>query len=318
MAGLLDQLLNQIMPGPSKNPYGGLLSDDMYQQYRQQQLRQGVGRMGDFLMRASGGDFSGGRGGGGQGGLLNLMKMRKYQQDQQDRQASQQKDARWAERFGGHDPTSGITWNQGRPGAAPPGMPPQQVQALGTLGREKGEGLLGAQAFQKPDTLSPEAEAQKIRMTQAGRTSNSTPAMKNAEALGLTPGTKEYSQYVRDVTLKPLVNIGGQETERQKKYGGSIGTYYGELFTGLQNTAREGRKQSANLDRLDQLLDQTETGFGQEFILKARKAGQTLGFDTAGLGTGVAPGEAAMALSNEMALQLLIETEHTNFLPDIA
>lgn len=129
-------------------------------------------------------------------------------------------------------------------------------------------------------------------------------AMKNAEAMGLKPGTPGYDQYLRDVTLKPLVNFGGQETERQKKYGGSIGTYYGELFTGLQGAAREGRKQSANLDRLDQLLDQTETGFGQEFILKAKKLGETLGFETAGIGTDVAPAEAAMALSNEMALQL--------------
>ncbi len=128
--------------------------------------------------------------------------------------------------------------------------------------------------------------------------------MRNAAALGFEPGTEEYESYVRDVTLKPLVNIGGQETERQKKYGGSIGTYYGELYTSLQGASREGRKQSANLDRLDQLLDQTETGFGREFILKALKLGETLGFETAGIETGVAPGEAAMALSNEMALQL--------------
>jgi hypothetical protein len=167
MAGLLD-LLSQIMPGPSKNPYGGLLSDDQYQQYRQQQLRQGIGRMGDFFMRASMGDSSGGRGGGGQGGLLDMMRMQQYQQAQQGQQREEQKDARWAEQFGGYDPTSGIDWKAGRPGSAP-GLTSNQRQQLGLLGRERGEGLLAAQAFQKPDTLSPEAEAQKIRMAQAGR-----------------------------------------------------------------------------------------------------------------------------------------------------
>ncbi len=147
--GLLDNILNQIMPGPSKNPYGGLLNDDQYQQYRQQQLMQNIGGVGDFLARMSVGDPSGGRGRSGQGGLLDMMRMQQYQQGQQDRQTGQQKDARWAERFGGDDPTKGINWKTGRPGAAPPGVSPQQSQALGLLGRERGEGLLAAQAFQK-------------------------------------------------------------------------------------------------------------------------------------------------------------------------
>lgn len=31
-------LLDWIMPGPSKNPYSGLLSDEMYRMWRRQQM----------------------------------------------------------------------------------------------------------------------------------------------------------------------------------------------------------------------------------------------------------------------------------------
>ncbi|KKL15745.1 hypothetical protein LCGC14_2502520 [marine sediment metagenome] len=186
--GLLDDVWGSLKQEWDRNPYPGLLSDDMAKMYKQQQLQQILAKAGDFLTRRAQGDRSatlGGQGGqgGGQGGLPGMMKMQQYQQGQQAEQVSQQKDARWAEQFGGTDPTSGITWDQGRPGAAPPGVSPRQSQALGLLGREKGEGLLAAQAFRKPDTLSSEAEAQKIRMAQASRAPEKSPVPK-----GLGPG----------------------------------------------------------------------------------------------------------------------------------
>ena len=149
--GLLD-FLSQIMPGPSQNPYGGLLSDDQYQQYRQQQMRQGIGRMGDFLMRASMGDSSGGRGRGGQGGLLQMMQMKQYQQGQQAEQAKQSQYQGLITGGSGFEPGTGVTWDQARPGNpdVTKGMTPQQRGLLGGLDRKEGMGLLAAQAFKEP------------------------------------------------------------------------------------------------------------------------------------------------------------------------
>ena len=90
----------------------------------------------------------------------------------------------------------------------------------------------------------------------------------------------------------------------QKKFGGEIGKYQGETYVGLQRGAAAARQQDARLDRLDQLLDQAETGFGAEFLTKARRAEAALGWNVIGGHENIAPAEAAMALSNEMALQL--------------
>ena len=182
--GLLDDVWGSLKQEWDRNPYPGLLSDDMAKMYKRQQLQQILAKAGDFLTRRAQGDRSATLGGqGGQGGLLNMVKMGQYQQGQQDRQAGQQKDARWAERWGGYDPTSQINWDTRRGGGAAPGFSLEQTQALGLLGRERGEGLLAAQAFKGPDTLSPEAESQKIRMAQESRAPEKPPVPK-----GLGPG----------------------------------------------------------------------------------------------------------------------------------
>ncbi len=91
MAGLLDQIYNQILPGPIKNPYPGMLSDEAYQQHRKQQLGQKISQAGDFLARASMGSAGGGQGGAsGQAGLLNMMKMHQAQQEQKQKAARDQ------------------------------------------------------------------------------------------------------------------------------------------------------------------------------------------------------------------------------------
>ncbi len=122
MAGLLDTILNQVMPGPSKNPYGGLLSDAQYQQYRKRKLGENISSTGDFLMRAAMGDSSGGRSRGGQGGLLDMIKMGQYQQAQQ--RGRGQAASREALTAGNrYDPEKGILWDTPpQPGQEPRGI----------------------------------------------------------------------------------------------------------------------------------------------------------------------------------------------------
>lgn len=161
-------------------------------------------------------------------------------------------------------------------------------------------------ALEQTGAMSPEAFGQKMQIAQAGKTptDRSTREMRNAAAMGFPVGSPEYQKSIRAQALKPLVSIGGEETARSKAVGKGIGEYQAETYVDLQKGASAARDQNARLDRLDQLLDQTETGFGAEFLTKARRAEAALGWNVIGGHENIAPAEAAMALSNEMALQL--------------
>jgi len=114
----------------------------------------------------------------------------------------------------------------------------------------------------------------------------------------------QYNQGIASM-MKPVVQMNQtQETERSKAYGKNIGEYYAKTYVEMQQASRSAREQNARMDRLDQVLDQTSTGKGAETLTSIKAWGKRLGIDLSGLPGNVAPAEAAMALSNEMALQL--------------
>lgn len=85
-----------------------------------------------------------------------------------------------------------------------------------------------------------------------------------------------------------------QETEESKK----VGQFYGELHTNLQKGAIESSALQSKMNRLDQLLDQVETGKFAGRTLELKKAAKAVGLDLGDTG----PAEAAAALAGEMAL----------------
>lgn len=93
-----------------------------------------------------------------------------------------------------------------------------------------------------------------------------------------------------------------QEGEAAKR----IGQYYGDLYGTIQNTGMKATSSNANVQRLGQLLDQVNTGKFAGTTQQFKQAAKGLGVDLEKMGIrdDVAPAEAAMALSRQMALQL--------------
>lgn len=128
-----------LLPGPSKNPYAGRLSDEAWGYYRRHQLGQRLSSAGDFLTRAASGDYTGGRrtGGGSQDALLRAMQMDRLLEASQDRSAKRRRQrtkdqanaAILAKIRGLSGPVGPEMRVRGYPGAAPVtarALPPQQ------------------------------------------------------------------------------------------------------------------------------------------------------------------------------------------------
>ena len=135
--GILDGLLDQILPEPTGQLPGGVQIDPALQRYMQrQQILQGIGRAGDFLMRASMGDSSGGRGSGA-GGPLEMMKLQMLLNKQREGQEVRQRErgklaSREALTAGNrYDPKTEILWDTApAPGQEPSPMTQEQEQSL--------------------------------------------------------------------------------------------------------------------------------------------------------------------------------------------
>lgn len=98
------------------------------------------------------------------------------------------------------------------------------------------------------------------------------------------------------------VNLPSQE----KEYDKTVGKQFAETFGELQAGAREASSRNAQLDELDRLLSQAETGTLTPALTKVKALGKSLGMDLEALGItdDVGPLQAAQALSGQLALQL--------------
>lgn len=104
---------------------------------------------------------------------------------------------------------------------------------------------------------------------------------------------------------KPNISLavnGQQETEFQKR----VGKEYGEQYSNIMNAGRQANTTISNLERLDQLLENVQTGKFKPTTTELKKSAKALGFDLEAMGItdDVAPVEAATALSNQMALEM--------------
>jgi hypothetical protein len=92
----------------------------------------------------------------------------------------------------------------------------------------------------------------------------------------------------------------------ENEYDKSVGKYFGDKYATLQDGGMKAGGGIARMERLDQLLDQVDTGAFAGTIQEFKKSAKTLGVDLEAMGIrdDVAPAEAAKALANEMALEL--------------
>jgi hypothetical protein len=88
--------------------------------------------------------------------------------------------------------------------------------------------------------------------------------------------------------------------------GAAVGSYMGKRYEQYLEGEKSARTEDANLSRMDQLLENVETGKFKGTTVEIKKAAKAFGIDlnSMGIADDVAPTEAARALSNEMALQL--------------
>jgi hypothetical protein len=92
-----------------------------------------------------------------------------------------------------------------------------------------------------------------------------TPAMKNAEAQGLVPGSAEYNAFIAKSGSGVTINTGD-------KKGGEATV---STITDLAKTATSARQTLARVDQMTGLLDSgVATGFGQETITGLKRVGQ--------------------------------------------
>ena len=98
------------------------------------------------------------------------------------------------------------------------------------------------------------------------------------------------------------INIGDAPPNVTAKGTEKYWTGVGEGATDLKKSAGLARKQNFQLDRLKLALSEgSETGFGQDLILKVKKLGQTIGFDI-GDPTKMGGQEVITSVGNKLAL----------------
>jgi hypothetical protein len=115
----------------------------------------------------------------------------------------------------------------------------------------------------------------------------------------ITGEKKPTNPTMAQVSVNPNVNMPPQETAEQKK----LGEHYGDLFIKLQDAGTAASGTKAKLGIIGDALDKVYTGTGAQTVQDVKKAAQFFNIkldDAANIGAG----EAANALSREIALQL--------------
>lgn len=135
-----------------------------------------------------------------------------------------------------------------------------------------------------------ESEPEKIRMLRAAGLDPTRSDIQNKIVEGMGNARTEFN-----------VNT-TQESEQAKK----IGQYLGEQFTQTQTRGMQAASTISKLRRVDQLLDQVNTGkfAGTTQSIKAAAKGVGIDLESLGVRDDVAPAQAAQSLLNEMALEV--------------
>ena len=198
--GIRDLAPDWLVPGPSKNPYAGMLSDEAWNYYRRNQLGRNIGRAGDFLTRAAYGDYTGGqRTGGGQNDLMQLMKMHQMLEARQDKDAKRRREraqdaSREALTAGDrYSPTSGVLWNQPPGPGREPEKAPTTAQRMELLSRAYPAAV--GTAMVKRDLPEPAKPPTGMRETEEGRLENRP---------GYVAGQKELAEAKREPANEPF------------------------------------------------------------------------------------------------------------------
>jgi hypothetical protein len=153
------------------------------------------------------------------------------------------------------------------------------------------------------------AEALNNGWTIAPDAPDPTTAERNAAAMGLTPGSPEWNQYINSVTQPASVRVETSTPPQETEFERALGQYWGEQYGLMQQGAAGAGSMNANLDQMSELLDQgLATGAGAGTMLDYDKLALAIS-DRTGFDLGVDPetvgsGEAMRALGNKMALEL--------------
>lgn len=164
------------------------------------------------------------------------------------------------------------------------------VGALTDLGDYDGAAKVAS--IQK--SLSPENSAD----LQAYGVYRKEMAAKGAQPVPILDFLKEKAQAgATRITNAPVTNVAAGE----KAYDQAMGKELADLNVGIIKGAQSARNSQANLDRLDQLLQDPAVyqGAGGEKVLQMKRLAKSMGIDVGNVGDA----EAVQSISNQLALQ---------------
>lgn len=242
---------------------------------------------------------------------------RKQEQDEQRRQA----EARIAARFSGAPNMAGnpqIASAGGTPSMASPSVSSVINDPAAFRDMVAAYGL--PQAIQmmqreqpKPIAVSPGASLVDPQTGKpiftAPKEQQPTEFERALTAAGYKPGTPEYQKAAQDYVARkglPMQVTNQVDLRQENEEAKVVGKQFGEMYSNLQNADMQAPGKLNKLARLDQLLDQVNTGKFAGTMLELKRAAKSAGMDLEAMGIrdDVAPAQAAQALSREMALEL--------------
>jgi hypothetical protein len=132
---------------------------------------------------------------------------------------------------------------------------------------------------------------------------------KALQAAGYQPGSPQYQKAAQDYVARkglPMQVTNQVDLRQENEEAKVVGKQFGEMYSNLQNADMQAPGRIAKLTKLDSLLDQVNTGKFAGTMLEMKRAAKAAGMDLEAMGVrdDVAPAQAAVALSREMALEL--------------
>jgi len=156
-----------------------------------------------------------------------------------------------------------------------PGTPEFKSFVGGDAGDKKTEVQRNAEALYPNNPAAQQDYIRQVTTESKSKEPTDTPAMKNAVALGLKPGTPEYNDYIKQETLKPLVTVGGPAPVNKALEG---------RFTAAISGGDAARAKLSRLSSVETALQGMPTGAGAGMIAGVGGILKSAGIDPTALG----------------------------------
>ena len=186
------------------------------------------------------------------------------------------------------------------------GASPTEVAKL--LLQLQGQQQSSAESAQRLGLEQRRSDMEQRRLNLTEQQANTTPVQKDAEALGLRPGTPEYDSYVRQRTLQgsPEAVAATAAAMASKMQAAPANTAASKMFQSAIEGGASARSHLANLDAVEMALKDLPTGAGASRIADIGAFLHSYGLDpkTFGLPDSASAAQVSGALLKPLILEL--------------